>query len=704
MTAWKSTSDTLQRLRERQGRIFGLVLLALMTVVMALRLEGPLPAMRLALFDAWQVLMPRERLSGPVQIVAIDEAALKEFGQWPWPRTRLAGLLERIAAHQPLAVGLDIIMPEHDTSSPEAIAAALGPEQAALRDALKRLPSHDAVLGAAMRRVPIVLGTAGFDVPAAGTTGALRLWPVHVRGGDALAHVRRFPQALASLPALQAEAKGQALLSADLEKGVIRRVPLVGAIGDTLVPAMSMELLRVATDTSAVELVLDHNGVNNVAVGDLHVPVQTDGAVWVHFSRPAPGRYLSAFDLMRGNADATALQDKVVLVALTGLGLMDYKTNARGDFLPGVDVHAQLIESFFDGRFLQRPVWMQAAEMAVLIACGLLLIWLVPWLGPRFAPLPALAMMLALFGGSALLFSKAGMLFDAATLFCAVAVLFFSLFGSMLLAEARERLESERTLHAVRESAARVAGELDAARRIQMATLPAAATAFPGETRFALDALLEPAREVSGDLYDFFMLDGRRLFFLVGDVSGKGLPASLFMVVAKALSKSIALRAEDDVAAILSRANRELARENPEMLFVTGIAGVLDVDTGELALCNAGHDAPRRLLPDGSIEHLPGADGPPLCVIEDFDYPVQRYQMQPGECLCLTTDGITEAMNADGVLYGSERLDELLRAVSKRGTVTPAVVVQAVRENVRAHVGDADASDDLTLMVLQWKP
>lgn len=696
-------SDNALRLRWRQGRRFGLALLLLMALLLVLRPAGPLPTLRLALFDAYQSLMPRERLSGPVQVVAIDEAALKEFGQWPWPRTRLARLIDRIAQQQPLAIGLDIIMPEHDTSSPEAVAAMLGPEHAALKASLAALPAHDDMLAATMRRAPVVLGAAGFDMPAAGTTGALRLWPVHAGGGDALSHVRRFPQALASLPALQASAKGQALLSADLEKGVVRRVPLIGAVGEALLPALSLELLRVATGTSAIEVALDSQGLDTVAVGDLSVPVQPNGAVWVHFSRPAPERYVSAFDLMQGRIDPAALQDKIVIVALTGLGLMDYKTNARGDFLPGVDVHAQLIESFFDGRFLQRPVWMPWAELVVLLVLGMFLIWSVPKFGPRLAPVPAATVTLALFGGGAALFAGAGLLFDAATLFCALALLFFSLFGSMLLSAVRERQQSERALQAARESAARVAGELDAARRIQMATLPVAATAFPGETRFALDALLEPARDVSGDLYDFFMLDRHRLFFLVGDVSGKGLPASLFMVVAKALSKSIALRAADDIATIVNRANEELARENPEMLFVTGVAGILDVDTGELALCNAGHDAPRRLLPDGRIEHLPQADGPPLCVIEDFAYPVRHYRMARGECLCLTTDGITEAMNADGVLYGSERLDELLRAAMRQGELTPSAVVQAVRENVRAHVGSAEASDDLTLMVLQWK-
>jgi serine phosphatase RsbU (regulator of sigma subunit) len=186
---------------------------------------------------------------------------------------------------------------------------------------------------------------------------------------------------------------------------------------------------------------------------------------------------------------------------------------------------------------------------------------------------------------------------------------------------------------------------------------------------------------------------------MVGDVSGKGLPASVFRVVAKALSRSIALRGEADMGVIMNNANRELVRENPEMLFVTSVAGILDASNGQVFLCNAGHDAPRRITANGRVELLQPADGPPLCVMDDFEYPVQQYQLQPGESLCLTTDGISEAMNKAGELYGNERLNSLLAGVA---TTAPAAVVQAVRDDVRRHVDGAEASDDLTLLVLRW--
>jgi len=685
-------------LRAGQGRPLALVMTCLLALLLLVPGDGAAPALRLWCFDRYQVLLPRARESGPVQVIAIDEAALKEYGQWPWPRTQFAELVKHTAAYRPRAIGLDILMPEADPTSPEALAQRLPP--GSLRDELSALPPNDEVLAAAMRRTPIVLGAAGFKYATATTSDSLRVWPVKVEPHGAALPVPAFPQALASLPLMQGAAKGQGFLSVELEHGLVRRVPLVSALRDTLVPSLSIELLRVAVGARSIAVAADEHGVRTVSVGDLHVPAMPDGRVWVNFSRPAAERYLSAVDLMQDRLDPAALQDKIVIIAQTGLGLMDSKTNARGDIMPGVDVHAQMIESFLDGAFLQRPEWMRWAEAGAFAAACLLLIWSGPRLGLRLTVPLAGMLSLAMFGGGAWLFVRAGLLFDAASVFCAMAIVCFCLLAGMQAAAVRDRKRSERALQLEREAAAKTAGELGAAHRIQMATLPVPAQAFPGERRFVLDALLEPAREVGGDLYDFFMLDRDHVFFMVGDVSGKGLPASLFMVVAKALSKSVALRSGADMGAIMNAVNVELLREDPEMLFVTCIAGILDAASGGLVLCNAGHDAPRRLRPGAQAEHLAPADGPPLCVMEDFDYPVQRYQLQPGDCLCLSTDGVTEAMNEAGELYGNERLDRLL--VGLPAAATPSAILRAVREDVRRHVAGAQPSDDLTLLVLGW--
>jgi serine phosphatase RsbU (regulator of sigma subunit) len=304
----------------------------------------------------------------------------------------------------------------------------------------------------------------------------------------------------------------------------------------------------------------------------------------------------------------------------------------------------------------------------------------------------------ALFGSGIILFIKFGLLFDAASLFIALFCIFTALLISVFIETARQRNNAEIELQNQRIQAAQLAGELDAARRIQLSTLPEASTAFPGEERFQIAALLESARQVGGDLYDFFMIDKQHLFFIIGDVSGKGLAASLFMLVTKALAKNIALRDARNISEIITQANLEMARENPQMLFVTVVAGILNLENGALELVNAGHDAPLRIDLNHSIDKINGDGGPPLCMLEDFHYPSQHLQLNDGDCLLLLTDGIAEAMNTSKEQYGIKRAAEVLT----RTALHPEALINALRDDVRRFVGDTEASDDLTLLAIKW--
>jgi serine phosphatase RsbU (regulator of sigma subunit) len=213
-----------------------------------------------------------------------------------------------------------------------------------------------------------------------------------------------------------------------------------------------------------------------------------------------------------------------------------------------------------------------------------------------------------------------------------------------------------------------------------------------------------PAREVGGDLYDFFHLDERRLFFLVGDVAGKGLPASIFMAVSKALYKSATLRSPvPDVGALMSAANAEISRDNPQMLFVSAFAGVLDLDTGTLAYCNAGHDNPIRIAPDGiALTRIADGDGPPLCVVDDYAYRGATLTLRPGEVLCLVTDGVPEANDPAGAMFGNARLEALLSGLPD-GERSARGIVDTVCQAVALFAAGTEPSDDLTVLVLRWR-
>ena len=249
-----------------------------------------------------------------------------------------------------------------------------------------------------------------------------------------------------------------------------------------------------------------------------------------------------------------------------------------------------------------------------------------------------------------------------------------------------------------REEAARVAGEMQAARRIQLDTLPRAEAIR--DSRVELAASMEPAQEVGGDLYDFYMLDEHRLFFMLGDVSGKGLSASIFMAVSKALCKSTMLRAGDaDLGALLSHANIEVERDNPAALFVTAFAAVLDLRTGILDYCNAGQENPWLVHAGAeSATRMTEGGGPPLCVVDGFDYRAARTQMLPGDLVCIVSDGVTEAANRHHALYGALRAGQVLGAVT-----SAAAAIDAIRGDAKRFVGDAEPSDDMTVLAVQWR-
>ena len=688
-------------MRGGHGRPLGVLLLLLLLAALAVPEVPGLRLLRLAGFDAYQALAPRVPRSAPVVIVTIDEESLRRYGQWPWPRTWLARLVARLAEARPAAIGLDVLMPEPDRLSPGRLAGILEGLDPVVTRKLAGMPSNDAVLAEALRGRPVVLAVAGVDVPEAMSLAERGVSPVRAFGGDPARFVPRFEGGLHSIAPIEAAAAGRALVSVDPERGVLRRMPMLAAVGPTLMPGLALEMLRVAAGAPAISVKVGRGGLEAVGVAGFAIPTEPDGRVWLHYSRSDARRLVPASDVLDGMVPAERFQGRLVLVGATALGLSDTQSTPVTDRMPGIEVHAQLLECILDGALLTRPPLARAIELAMLAAGGVLLLLAVPRLRPRVsAPLLLGLILLALAGGF-LAYRARGLLVDGATPGLGLAVLYTALLAVTLTETESRRRALRRQVERQREAAARLAGELEAARRIQMGTLPRPSIVFPGEQRFDLYARLDPAREVGGDLYDFFFLDPDHLFFLIGDVSGKGLPGSLFMAISKALYKSTALRRHGQVAAMMREADAEISRDNTEGLFVTALAGILDARTGALEYCSAGHEPPFLLPRAGRpLMRLTEGGGPPLCAADGFPYDAATRQLEPGDTLCLITDGITEAAAPDGTLYGRPRLEALL------GGLAPAAsageIGEAIRRDVGAFTGDAEASDDMAILVLRY--
>jgi len=244
----------------------------------------------------------------------------------------------------------------------------------------------------------------------------------------------------------------------------------------------------------------------------------------------------------------------------------------------------------------------------------------------------------------------------------------------------------------------RIDSELQIARDIQMGILPKMFPPFPERDEFDLYAILEPAKEVGGDFYDFFFIDNHHLCFVVGDVSGKGVPASLFMAVSKTLIKMEATRAIPSEE-VMNRVNRNLSVENPSLMFVTLFFGILNVHTGELEYCLGGHDPPYLIRTSGDIELLALTDGMMLGVNEDFRYESRKTVIHKGETVFLYTDGVTEAMNPEDKLFTEQRLEKTLAQWREKG---PTTIINSVRETIRDFSEGTPQSDDITMLALKF--
>lgn len=238
--------------------------------------------------------------------------------------------------------------------------------------------------------------------------------------------------------------------------------------------------------------------------------------------------------------------------------------------------------------------------------------------------------------------------------------------------------------------------DLELASELQAGLLP---RSFPGDAEspaFEVFARLDPAREVSGDLYDFFFLDPERLCFVVGDVSGKGVAAGLFMAVTRTLIRAVA-RPGMSPSEILTRVNLELCRENEACLFVTMILGIADVRGGVIECGLAGHNPP-AVVPRGGGAVFGPTGGMPLGLNDKAVFPDWRAELGCGDSLVVYTDGVPEAMDGEGRLYGNDRLQAELEGCCG---VAPAGLVETLSRSVSDHAGEAERSDDITIMVLR---
>ena len=272
------------------------------------------------------------------------------------------------------------------------------------------------------------------------------------------------------------------------------------------------------------------------------------------------------------------------------------------------------------------------------------------------------------------------------------------------LADSFRKMEEDmlayiRSFIAITAEKERIGAELNVATQIQADMLPRIFPAFPERTEFDIYATMDPAKEVGGDFYDFFLVDDNHLAIVIADVSGKGVPAALFMVIAKTLIKNHAQNRESP-GDVFTHTNEQLCEGNDAGLFVTAWMGILEIDTGEFVFVNAGHNPPLLKRANGSFEWLKSHPGFVLAGMQGVRYRENRMKLDMGDLLYLYTDGVTEATDGNLELYGEKRLQE---ALNRQGKVPVRQLLVGIRQSIDHFVGDVEQFDDITMLGLEYR-
>jgi adenylate cyclase len=375
-------------LRRWFGRKFGyarLICLAILVGVAALRIAdfAPIQELRVRTFDTYQRFEPRVKTARPVTIVDIDEKSLTKLGQWPWPRTRIADMIVNLTRLGAVAIGFDIVFAEPDRLNPNAVADTMRYLDEETKSRLRSLPSNDQILADAIKRSRVVLGETGLAGANPLFDKGLPVTGVATLGEDPQRFLFDFAGLLRNVDTLEAAAAGRGLFTIRNERdGIVRRVPMMLRAQGVMMPSLSFEILRVVTGTPTIIIKSEKAGIKSVGLHGLEVPTDRNGQLWVHFAKQDRSIYVSAADVLDGNIAPEMIDHKLVLIGTSAVGLNDIKTTPVSAAMPGVEIHAQVLEAALANALLSEPSYGIVLEFAAALVLGLLVITFAPMFGP----------------------------------------------------------------------------------------------------------------------------------------------------------------------------------------------------------------------------------------------------------------------------------------------------------------------------------
>src|SRR4051812_7794061 len=362
-----------------------LLCLALLIGFAALRAADPAPVeeIRVRTFDAFQRIEPRKKTIRPVTIVDIDDKSLEKLGQWPWPRTRIADLVTELTRLGAVVIAFDAVFSEPDRLNPAFAADTFRHLDEETRVKLRALPSNDQIFADAIKASRVVLGESGLPEEIAALDKTLPVTGIAMLGEEPQRFMFDFPGLLRNVPVLEHAAAGRGLFTIRPERdGIVRRVPMIMQAQGQTMPSLTFEILRVATGSGTILIKAEKAGIKSLGLRGFQIPTDPNGQLWVHYARNDASIYVPAVNVLEKNVAPDMIAGKLVLIGTSAVGLNDIKTTPVSHAMPGVEIHAQVLESTLTGAVISQPIYGIAVEFATALLFGLLVIAIAPSFGP----------------------------------------------------------------------------------------------------------------------------------------------------------------------------------------------------------------------------------------------------------------------------------------------------------------------------------
>jgi|TARA_Y100000996_G_scaffold6796_1_gene5851 adenylate cyclase len=627
-------------------------------------------------YDYFQTLFEENFSTNKIVIIDIDETSIENIGQFPWRRDVYSKILNNLNLAETSVIAFDIFFSEEDTQNPTKIFQEFNLNS-------ENILNSDQLFLESINNNNVIL-------PLVGATKEIKKNKfsskanIITKGENPLNYLYNYQGYISSLDKFNNAAKGLGSISIiDSEDGILRYVPLILNIDEKIIPSLSLETVRLYNKEKSYLIQTDQSGIQSIQTRTTNFNINENGLNFVKFKKIPKNTYISASDIYQNNFDQEALKDKIVLIGSSAEGVFDLVKIPTGKIVPGVQVHANIIENILSKDFLKINYLTKITENIVLLISLLVVLIIANYFKPIYSILNYAILLLLLFLIS-ILFYKQNYFVEIYNIILFNSLLFIYLLYSRFVEENKSSIENEKK-QLVLKKEREIAGEVQK-------------KLFPTEKNIEnfVYAKNIPARDVSGDYYDYIKVSDDEIYFTLADVSGKGIKAGMLMANASSVFKSFS-KLKFPINQLAQNINNQVKESSYKGMFITAVIGKLNITSKEVEFVNFGHESIMCFEKTSNSFSYIKAEKPPLGLlnIKDANTINTNKLNLNDKNIFIYTDGVTEGYIEDEKEFTVKGIeDEILK--NKSSNIKEIIEIITNKLNNREYL-----RDDITMMGLQ---